>query len=119
MRCHIAAWQKPNTHGASRHQEFWFGMPRTEAQLNNLLRATTPALNQAPTIKDLRDQWISRPRQMLPFEVLHLDTRRKPTRTPDFQAVIVDCHADRSAGLGIIPMTERVDQGLAQRDRWE
>jgi len=67
-------------------------MAGPQTKFNNLLRATSPALNQSSPIKDLRDQRISRSRQMLPLEILNLHAERKFPGTPYLKAIIVDCH---------------------------
>jgi hypothetical protein len=56
---------------------------------------------------------------MLPPQVLDLDARGKAAGTPNLKAVIVNCHTHGSASLGVVPVTERIDQRFAQRDRRE
>jgi len=116
-RSHISARQEPNTYCAGDLQELRFRMTGPKTQLNNLLGAASPALNQPSPVKDLRDQRISRPRQMLPLKTLNLHAERKFPGTPYLKAIIVDCHAHCPTCLGVIPMTEGIDQCFAQRDR--
>jgi hypothetical protein len=115
-RSYIPARQEPNAYRSSDLQELRFWMAGPQAQLNNLLRASSPALNQSSPVKDLRDQWISGSRQMLPLEILYLHAERKFPGTPYLKAIIVNCYAHCPTCLCVIPMTERIDQCLAQRD---
>jgi hypothetical protein len=116
-RSYIPARQEPNAYRSGDLQELRFWMAGPQTQLNNLLRATPPALNQSSPVKDLRDQRILRSRQLLPLQILDLHAERKFPGTPYLKAIIVDCHARCSACLGVIPVTERIDQCFAQRYR--
>jgi hypothetical protein len=59
-RSYIRARQEPNAYRSGDLQELRFWMAGPQTQLNNLLRASSPALNQSSPVKDLRDQRISR-----------------------------------------------------------
>jgi hypothetical protein len=50
---------------------------------------------------------------MLPLEILNLHAERKFPGTPNLKAIIVNCHAHCPTSLGVIPMTERIDQCFA------
>lgn len=89
-------------------------MARAKTQFDDLLGATRPALNQTSTVKDLRDQRVSRTGQMLPLKILNLHAKRKFPGTPYLKAIIVNCYAYCPTCPGIIPMTERIDQSASR-----
>lgn len=93
MRRNIAAWQESNTNGPSNLYEFQFGVARAKTQFDDLLGATHSARNQTSTVKDLRDQRVSRTGQMLPLKILNLHAKRKFPGTPYLKAIIVNCYA--------------------------
>jgi hypothetical protein len=92
-RRHISARKEPNTDCSRNLQEIRFWVAGAETQFDNLLRAASPAFNQSSPVKDLRDQWIARSRQMLPLEILNLHAERKFSGTLYLKAIIVYCHA--------------------------
>jgi len=83
-------------------------------QLDNLLRAASPAFDKASSVEDVGDHGISGAGPVVPLQVIHLQSERKNPITPYFQAVVIDCQTDRPSSLRIVAMANRINQGFSE-----
>src|SRR5437764_8354926 len=94
-------------------------MPGLNAQLDDFLRTSAPALNESTPIKCFGDQRIPRPRGMIALQILDAQSKRQRTVTPNLKAIVVDCETHGAARDRVVTMAKCVHQCLPEGDRRE
>ncbi len=88
VRRDIPARQKTHADRSRLLNELRLRVPRPDAQLDDLLCAAPPPLEQASPVENVGDQRIARARRMIVLEVFNAQTERQRVFAPNFKPVL-------------------------------
>ena len=110
----VTPGQELDSHCATLFEELGLRMTCPDAELDDLLCAPAPALNQSTTEENLCHQRIARPREVFAFEVFDRGAERQGAIAPDFQAIIEYGQAHAATRVGVVAVTEGVDESFPE-----